>query len=399
MLGSLNGAIAPVESCDPGHRRGAACAATASSRSSASTAACRSRWRTTRAAWSAPRRRSRLPIDFAALRAEVEALLEAAGPRRRRAADHVHARRPADRADRGGAARSRRRSRWPPSPTRRRACSTASSRSATARTCSCTRLAQRAGRRRGAARHAARPRARGADVVVLLRPRRPAAHAAARATTSSTRSRGAGSSQLFDVEERPTTLDDLRARRGGVPGVDVQGGAAGPRDRRASRLRRRARAGLPARSRGASRRAHRRRARRLTRARRHGHRQPAAVRQGGRRLAPAARASTRRCSSTPASTTTTTLSAVFFDELGIPRPDRELRLGTGTNAAQTARMLAALAPLLGEVGARRSCSSTATPTRRSPAAWPACRTACRWRTSRPACGRSTARCPRRSTAS
>jgi UDP-GlcNAc3NAcA epimerase len=43
------------------------------------------------------------------------------------------------------------------------------------------------------------------------------------------------------------------------------------------------------------------------------------------------------------------LSAVFFAELGIPRPDRELRLGTGTNAEQTARMLAALAPLLGEL--------------------------------------------------
>ncbi|MFL5845153.1 MAG: non-hydrolyzing UDP-N-acetylglucosamine 2-epimerase [Solirubrobacteraceae bacterium] len=43
------------------------------------------------------------------------------------------------------------------------------------------------------------------------------------------------------------------------------------------------------------------------------------------------------------------LSAVFFSELGIPRPDRELRLGTGSNAEQTARMLAALAPLLGEL--------------------------------------------------
>jgi UDP-GlcNAc3NAcA epimerase len=43
------------------------------------------------------------------------------------------------------------------------------------------------------------------------------------------------------------------------------------------------------------------------------------------------------------------LSAVFFSELGIPRPDRELRLGTGSNAEQTARMLAALAPLLAEL--------------------------------------------------
>jgi UDP-N-acetylglucosamine 2-epimerase (non-hydrolysing)/UDP-GlcNAc3NAcA epimerase len=43
------------------------------------------------------------------------------------------------------------------------------------------------------------------------------------------------------------------------------------------------------------------------------------------------------------------LSAVFFAELGIPRPDRELRLGTGTNAEQTSRMLAALAPILEEL--------------------------------------------------
>ena len=43
------------------------------------------------------------------------------------------------------------------------------------------------------------------------------------------------------------------------------------------------------------------------------------------------------------------LSAVFFAELGIPQPDRELRLGTGSNTEQTARMLAALAPLLVEL--------------------------------------------------
>jgi UDP-N-acetylglucosamine 2-epimerase (non-hydrolysing)/UDP-GlcNAc3NAcA epimerase len=40
------------------------------------------------------------------------------------------------------------------------------------------------------------------------------------------------------------------------------------------------------------------------------------------------------------------LSTVFVEELGVPRPERELRLGTGSNAAQTARMLAALGPLL-----------------------------------------------------
>ena len=40
------------------------------------------------------------------------------------------------------------------------------------------------------------------------------------------------------------------------------------------------------------------------------------------------------------------LSRVFFDELALPRPEHQLELGGGTNTAQTARMLEALAPLL-----------------------------------------------------
>jgi UDP-N-acetylglucosamine 2-epimerase (non-hydrolysing)/UDP-GlcNAc3NAcA epimerase len=40
------------------------------------------------------------------------------------------------------------------------------------------------------------------------------------------------------------------------------------------------------------------------------------------------------------------LSQVFFSELGLARPDRELGIGGGTNTSQTARMLAALEPLL-----------------------------------------------------
>ena len=40
------------------------------------------------------------------------------------------------------------------------------------------------------------------------------------------------------------------------------------------------------------------------------------------------------------------LSAVFFAELEVPAPHHQLGLGTGTNAEQTARMLAVLAPLL-----------------------------------------------------
>ena len=40
------------------------------------------------------------------------------------------------------------------------------------------------------------------------------------------------------------------------------------------------------------------------------------------------------------------LSTVFVEELGVPRPERELGIHGGTNTAQTARMLAALGPLL-----------------------------------------------------
>jgi len=40
------------------------------------------------------------------------------------------------------------------------------------------------------------------------------------------------------------------------------------------------------------------------------------------------------------------LSSVFFDELALPRPDHRLDVGGGTNTGQTARMLAALEPLI-----------------------------------------------------
>jgi UDP-N-acetylglucosamine 2-epimerase (non-hydrolysing)/UDP-GlcNAc3NAcA epimerase len=43
------------------------------------------------------------------------------------------------------------------------------------------------------------------------------------------------------------------------------------------------------------------------------------------------------------------LSAVFFSELGLPAPERELGIALGSNASQTARMLAALEPVLEEV--------------------------------------------------
>jgi UDP-N-acetylglucosamine 2-epimerase (non-hydrolysing)/UDP-GlcNAc3NAcA epimerase len=43
------------------------------------------------------------------------------------------------------------------------------------------------------------------------------------------------------------------------------------------------------------------------------------------------------------------LSRVFFNELGLARPDRELGVGGGSNTSQTARMLSALEPLLVEL--------------------------------------------------
>ena len=43
------------------------------------------------------------------------------------------------------------------------------------------------------------------------------------------------------------------------------------------------------------------------------------------------------------------LSAVFFTELALPVPDRQLGIALGSNASQTARMLAALETVIGEV--------------------------------------------------
>jgi UDP-N-acetylglucosamine 2-epimerase (non-hydrolysing)/UDP-GlcNAc3NAcA epimerase len=43
------------------------------------------------------------------------------------------------------------------------------------------------------------------------------------------------------------------------------------------------------------------------------------------------------------------LSRIFFDELGIPAPDRQLAIRDGSNTSQTARMLAAIEPELAEL--------------------------------------------------
>jgi UDP-N-acetylglucosamine 2-epimerase len=43
------------------------------------------------------------------------------------------------------------------------------------------------------------------------------------------------------------------------------------------------------------------------------------------------------------------LSRIFFEELGIPAPDHELGAGSGSNTAQTARILTGLEPVLAEI--------------------------------------------------
>src|SRR5215217_5619040 len=43
------------------------------------------------------------------------------------------------------------------------------------------------------------------------------------------------------------------------------------------------------------------------------------------------------------------LSRIFFDELGIPAPDRQLDIHDGSNTDQTARMLSVLGPLFAEL--------------------------------------------------
>ena len=88
-----------------------------------------------------------------------------------------------------------------------------------------------------------------------------------------------------------------------------------------------------------------------------------------------------------------TLSRVFFTELGLAAPDRELGIAGGTqHLADRAHARRARAAARGD-RARTRCSSTATPTRRSRARSRPRRRACRSSTSRRACARSTATMP------
>jgi hypothetical protein len=51
------------------------------------------------------------------------------------------------------------------------------------------------------------------------------------------------------------------------------------------------------------------------------------------------------------------MAAVFFDELGLPKPDHALGIGGGSHAEQTARMLIALEQVIAAAKRTRRSSS------------------------------------------
>ena len=71
------------------------------------------------------------------------------------------------------------------------------------------------------------------------------------------------------------------------------------------------------------------------------------------------------------------LSRVFFDELGVPAPDRELGVGGGLEHRPDGAHPGGAGAGAGRAASPTSCSSTATRTRRSPARWRPRRRACR----------------------
>ena len=93
-----------------------------------------------------------------------------------------------------------------------------------------------------------------------------------------------------------------------------------------------------------------------------------------------------------------TLSSVFFAELGLARPDRELGIAGASNTSQTARMLTALEPLLAELATASGAGLRRHQLDARGRAGGGAGAASRWCTSRRACARSTARCRRSSTA-
>ncbi len=129
-------------------------------------------------------------------------------------------------------------------------------------------------------------------------------------------------------------------------------------------------------------------------AHRHGHRQPAAVREGGGGLAAAARAPRGADRPHRPALRRRAVAGLLRGARRAGARPRARRRARGTNTDQTARMLAALEPVLAEARARPRAGlrrHQLDPRRRAggrPGA------ASRWRTSRPACARSTARCRR-----
>ena len=93
------------------------------------------------------------------------------------------------------------------------------------------------------------------------------------------------------------------------------------------------------------------------------------------------------------------MSDRFFDELELPRPDAHLGVGSGTHAAQTARVMAAFDEDIARASDRRGCR------RRRRELDPGLRAGRREAehrrspTSRPGFGAATGACPRRSIAS
>ena len=138
---------------------------------------------------------------------------------------------------------------------------------------------------------------------------------------------------------------------------------------------------------------------RLTLARPHRHREPAAVRQGRGGLARCCAPSTTSCSCTPASTTTTSCRRSSSPSSASRAPSASSGIHGGTNTEQTARMLAALGPLVAERAPRRRARLRRHELDAGRRAGRRAGARSRSPTWRPACARSTARCPRSSTAS
>ena len=189
MLASVDGTIGPAEQArHPGHRRGTDPRGRRRSRSSGCTAGGRSRSRSTWCGWRTAAPGCDCDYDDDAVRAEVAALLEAAGPveallrvvltrggRRIMTVEPLPAQ-PDDGARRDRDLLANARPRRAQDALLRREHARRATRA-------------RARVRRGAARHPARPRAGGPDVVVLLGRRRPAAARRRWRTASSPRSR------------------------------------------------------------------------------------------------------------------------------------------------------------------------------------------------------------------